>query len=232
MLSFGRTRPQDYPEKSGFALRRERECGHRRHCAGAPGPAGATPAGTAVAAAPLKGVRQQVNWRYVVGTFAVRIPVTTRRIMLPLEQDTLAIFKWRLAQWPPTDRWYPVLLRYIDYISRRVDGLGGNASTIQPSPWGAHPPGEQREPGPKRHRRRHARTGKIAGLIFDHFGDFKGFELETDHGEHIYLSREKEVERLADRAWRDRLRITVWADDETPHRPHTIVIRTPPAAFG
>src|SRR6516225_2432968 len=31
MLSGGPTTPQDYPEKSGFARRRERECGHRRH---------------------------------------------------------------------------------------------------------------------------------------------------------------------------------------------------------
>jgi hypothetical protein len=29
------TTPQDYPENSGFAPRRERECGHRRHCADA-----------------------------------------------------------------------------------------------------------------------------------------------------------------------------------------------------
>src|SRR6266853_1095054 len=35
LLGSGRTTPQDYPENSGFAPRRERECGHRRHCAGA-----------------------------------------------------------------------------------------------------------------------------------------------------------------------------------------------------
>src|ERR1700731_2354876 len=35
MLRAGPTTPQDYPERSGFAPRRERECGHRRHCAGA-----------------------------------------------------------------------------------------------------------------------------------------------------------------------------------------------------
>ena len=33
MLDCGLTTPQDYPEKSGFAPRRERECGHRRHWA-------------------------------------------------------------------------------------------------------------------------------------------------------------------------------------------------------
>ena len=31
MLGCGPTTPQDYPERSGFAPRRERECGHRRH---------------------------------------------------------------------------------------------------------------------------------------------------------------------------------------------------------
>src|SRR5438270_4517231 len=35
VLRCGRTTPQGYPEKSGFAPRRERECGHRRHWAGA-----------------------------------------------------------------------------------------------------------------------------------------------------------------------------------------------------
>src|SRR5438105_6710592 len=33
MLRTGPTTLEDYPEKSGFARRQERECGHRRHCA-------------------------------------------------------------------------------------------------------------------------------------------------------------------------------------------------------
>jgi hypothetical protein len=35
MLGSPPTTPQDYPERSGFAARREREWGHRRHCADA-----------------------------------------------------------------------------------------------------------------------------------------------------------------------------------------------------
>ena len=35
MLGSPPTTPQDYPERTGFAARRERECGHRRHCADA-----------------------------------------------------------------------------------------------------------------------------------------------------------------------------------------------------
>ncbi len=45
------------------------------------------------------------NWRYVVGTFAVRIPVVKADVMLPLEENTLAIMKWRLSQMAPTNRW-------------------------------------------------------------------------------------------------------------------------------
>jgi hypothetical protein len=53
--------------------------------------------------------KKMVNWRYVTGSFAVRIPATTAKVMLPLEEDNLAIMKWRLTQMLPTNRWYPVL---------------------------------------------------------------------------------------------------------------------------
>jgi hypothetical protein len=76
-----------------------------------------------------------------------------------------------------------------------------------------------------------AYTGKIAGLIFDHFGDFEGFLLETEEGERTFHSREKEIEQLAKRAWRERLRITVSAERDQRHRPLTIIIRQPPAPF-
>jgi hypothetical protein len=77
------------------------------------------------------------TYRYVVGTFQVKIPVTTADVMLPAEENTLAIMKWRLQRMAPSSRWYPVLNRYIDYISARVDGLGGDSKSIPPSPNGA-----------------------------------------------------------------------------------------------
>jgi hypothetical protein len=162
------------------------------------------------------------NWRYIVGTFAVRIPVTHANIMLPPEENTLAIMKWRLEQMSPKNRWYPVLLRYISYIGARVDGLAGNSTSILPSPDGAQP---------SRHiSKRQEYTGKVAGLIYDHFGDFVGFMLDDGKREHKFFSREKDVERLVERAWRERLRLTIWADCEK-HRPCSIIIREPPAHF-
>jgi len=174
--------------------------------------------------------KRTTNWRSVTGNFAVRIPVTTGKRMLPLEEDTLAIMKWRLAQWPRGVRWYPVLLRYIEYISRRVDGLGGDSSAVRPSPWGAHPAPEKDGTGEKHHRR-HEHTGKVTGLIFDRFGDFEGFELDTESGERTYLSREKEIKILAERAWRERLRITVWSEWHDSRRPLSIIVREPPVPF-
>jgi len=49
-------------------------------------------------------------------------------------------------------------------------------------------------------------TGKVAGLVFDHFGDFEGFLLQDLHGgEHRFDSRELEIRQLVHRAWADRI---------------------------
>jgi len=90
--------------------------------------------------------------------------------------------------------------------------------------------GAPRHPEPEGEERQ-AFTGKIAGLIFDRFGDFEGFLLDTEDGERRFFSREKEIEALAERAWRDRLRITVWVERHEPHRPLSIIIRQPLASF-
>lgn len=157
------------------------------------------------------------NWRYVVGTFAVQIPVTTARVMLPVEENTLAILSWRLAQMDPTNRWVPVLKRYIGYIKNRIDGLGGNSTTIMPSPYGAKP---RPRPG------RHEHTGKIEALIYDRFGDFEGFRLLTEHGEwHHYYSHETEVEAVIYRAWENRSVVTITAEVTKPELPVSIILR-------
>jgi hypothetical protein len=82
-------------------------------------------------------VKSTTNWRYVTGTFLITIPVSTPSVMLPLEEDTLAILKWRFGLMDPGDIWRPVMGRYIHYVSGRVAGLGGNPISIRPSPGGA-----------------------------------------------------------------------------------------------
>lgn len=40
-----------------------------------------------------KAAQAEPNWRYVIGTFQVKIPVSTADAILPDEENTLAIFK-------------------------------------------------------------------------------------------------------------------------------------------
>jgi hypothetical protein len=166
----------------------------------------------------------------VTGAFQIKIPVTTEDLLLPSEENTLAIMKARLAAMSPAYRWYPVLKRYIEYVSGRVDGSGGNASAIPPSlegfPAKGHGKGHEHD---DEQVRKH--TGKIAGLIFDRFGDFEGFLLDTEDGETKFFSREKDMKDLAERAWRERLRITVWREDDERHRPLRVVVHDPPVPF-
>jgi hypothetical protein len=106
----------------------------------------------------------------------------------PAEENTLAIMKARLAAMAPTDRWYPVLLRYIGLIAGRVQGLGGDPGKIPPSFGGAPiailTGGTHGHRDHGEHHDEHRYTGMIAGLLFDHFGDFVGFEPDTCEREH------------------------------------------------
>lgn len=116
--------------------------------------------------------RQLSQWRYIIGTFQVKIPVTTSEVMLLPEENTLAIMKWRLQQMMPTNRWYLVLKRYIELISERIKGLGGNPDAIPPSPIGA-----PLEPSRSCDELVEFR-GKVMEVSFDCFGDLEGFVLD------------------------------------------------------
>jgi hypothetical protein len=165
------------------------------------------------------------NWRYVVGTFQVKIPVQPGETLLAPEENTLAIMKRRLSEMSPSDRWYPVMERYISYIAARVDGLGGDAGAIPPSPGGYIGP----TPFPLPTGDTEEYTGKVAGIVFDRFGDFEGFLLLTEAGfERSFRSRETEIEALVRFAWRDRVVISVIVRAGEPHVPVSIVLRWAP----
>ena len=166
------------------------------------------------------------NWRYVTGTFQVKIPVNTDEKLLHAEENTLAIFKWRLEHFTPGSRWRPVLERYIEYLSKRVDGFGGSAVAIKPSLTGFHPEGEGGEEGEGGFEKLLGTIGKVSGLIYDHFGDFEGFWLELEDGrERRYLSSEHQIENLVRRAWMERILIAVQAEPHQPHRPRSVIYR-------
>jgi hypothetical protein len=170
------------------------------------------------------------GWKRVIGTFQISIPVHSKQVLLEPEERLLSVLRWILESVPTSDRWYPVFRRFVDEIANRVRGLGGDPGHILPSPTGEGVPRPERPEKPEREARR-AFTGKIAGLIFDHFGDFEGFLLETEEETRKFLSREQEVAELAERAWSQRLRITVLSEIDEPERPMTIIVRQPPSPF-
>jgi hypothetical protein len=145
------------------------------------------------------------NWRYVTGTFQVKVPVTTPQMMLRLEEDTLAIMKWRLQVMAQSSRWYPVLQRYISYLSERVEGLGGDPNAIPASPEGAPiKDGAVQDLV--------AYTGKVIEVIYDCFGEFEGFVLSDCGDMHTFKTRERAIGEIALRACRQRLLLSVYTE--------------------
>jgi hypothetical protein len=146
------------------------------------------------------------NWRYVVGTFQVRIPVRTADVLLSPEENTLAVLKWRLQNMSPSNRWYPVLKRYIAYVGARVDGLGGDSTAIPPTLEGIPPKGVPGKDG-------RVHTGKVCEVLYDCFGDFDGFVLEACCNErHVFRSRQAGIGNVVLLACERRLTVSVWLD--------------------
>lgn len=187
------------------------------------------PPGITVHAAAIEAavVVQRINWRHVVGAFQLTIPVQTKNALLVPEMRLLSVLRWIAERMAISDRWYPIFKRYLGIVEGRVTSLGGDPGTIQPSPSGDG----GAKPHPPKGGERECHTGKISGLIYDRFGDFEGFILHTEDYERQYFSREKDMAVLAERAWRERLRITVCAERHAPRQAATIIIHEPPVPF-
>jgi hypothetical protein len=143
------------------------------------------------------------EWRYMTGAFQVKIPVSTPEAMLPAEENTLAILKWRLQAKAPSDRWRPVLERYIGETAGRVRGLGGDPDKIPPSLKGA--PIAVLVP---EHRTTEF-MGKVSRITFDCHGDFEAFVLDGWGAHYAFETRDPGLGDLILRAFRARFRLLV-----------------------
>ena len=184
------------------------------------------------------------NWRYIVGSFMVRIPVAKPVTIRPIEKNIYSILSWRLTQMDPGNRWIPVLERYLGLIRGRLTGIGVDPGSVTPSPWGSygpppthgkgtgHAPGEPGEgifgKGGLFGRDRDF-IGKIEGVIYDRFGDFEAFVLFTETGlERTFFSREAEIESLVRYAWLERVVVAVVTEPHAPERPVNVVLLRAP----
>jgi hypothetical protein len=146
------------------------------------------------------------------------------------EERDLSVLLWIGEAIPHTSRWQATFQRYLEGIKDRVRAFGGDPGEIGPSPTGDGK-GQRPPHKPPEGEKQNAYTGKISGLIFDRFGDFEGFLLDTEDGERKYFSRERDLANLAERAWHERLRITVLSERDEPHRPLRIIVHQPPVSF-
>ncbi len=150
------------------------------------------------------------NWRYVTGTFQVKIPVTTAQVMLRPDEDALAVMKWRLQSMSPSNRWHLVLTRYIEYVSARIIGLGGNPNAIPPSPNGALITGGGTDVV--------VFTGKVIEIIYDCSGRLEAFVLNDCGNLHTFQTREPEIGEIALRACREQLFLSVHVEGGYQHQ--------------
>ncbi len=69
-------------------------------------------------------------------------------------------------------------------------------------------------------------SGKVSGLLYDHFGDAEGFTLETYGGAHVrFFSREAAVMQIAHKAWRKRFVVTVMTLSGTRRQVRRLLVR-------
>jgi hypothetical protein len=147
--------------------------------------------------------------------------VTTGDRILPSELTTLAIMKWRLEQMSPSNRWHPVLVRYIKYLSDRVDGLGGNSRAVPPSLTYV-PALPLPHPGPERQQEH---CGKVCEVLFDCHGDFTGFVLDDCCERRLFESCSKNVGELALKACRYGMTLCVSVDGKDRKKIRKLAIK-------
>ena len=161
--------------------------------------------------------------RRMLGSFQITVPVSIKEDLLDPAEQLLATMRWVAQSKPPGDRWRPVLDRFLAQLAERVEGFGGDPSKIKPSPTGFPSEGPGTPPDAA------SFTGKVDALLYDHFGDFEAFILETLHGRKISIrSREAAVERLVERAWRERILLTAHVAAHHHERLISLALIGPP----
>jgi hypothetical protein len=160
-----------------------------------------------------------IGWRTATGVFQLALKVRNETETRPLIAQKLAVLRWIFETIPASSRWHPVFVRYLGALENQFVALGGKPGEIAPSPTGLWPTG--RGFG----EFRNGIAGKIEGLVFDHFGDFEGFVLESEDAERFhFFSRETGIERVAQRAMTERLRVTVIPEERNDRLPRRIIL--------
>jgi hypothetical protein len=154
---------------------------------------------------------QPFSYRAATGTFQLALEVVDSTETRRKVERNLTYLRSVYNAIPAINRWHPIFERYIGALAAQVNSLGGDGNATGSCGLDtAHI------------------VGKIDGLIYDHFGDFVGFILETESGRRFeFFSREGHVFDVAKQAWCDRLRVTVTPEADDADRPRRLVLHPP-----
>jgi hypothetical protein len=172
----------------------------------------------------------QYAWRRTSGIFKLTIPVDTKTELLDTEERYYAILQFIAKSIPSSSRWFPIFERYLKQVARRVKGFGGDPVLILPSGIGALP-GEGKRPEPCGGDHLTKFVGKVAGLVYDHFGDFDGFTLEEGCDQvRRFRSRGCRMALVLREAWKDRATVTVLTDSRDESCPIEVIVGGEPSS--
>jgi hypothetical protein len=166
-------------------------------------------------------MRRPRSGRRIVGSFQFSVLVQTRREILPIVERALGNLRRIIGRIPSANRWHPVIERYLSQVATRVTALEGPDHGVHGGGDGGRPGHEGGREGHPEHGLRF--EGKIAGIRFDNFGDFEGFWLKTRDGMREFSSRERDMETIVTRAWREQIALMVTTEAHESHEPLSIV---------
>ncbi len=154
----------------------------------------------------VEGGDRTVNFsrRRVLGAFRLNVVVKSGEPLLRKLVRNLAVLRYVFQAIPRADSWHPVFVRYLSQLGDQIAGLGVDPSLIPASPDDPGIPGQVHVVSQPQDI-----TGKVQEVLFDCFGDFKGFVLETCSGRHAIKCHEKGVAEIVLRACRERCTVTV-----------------------
>jgi hypothetical protein len=191
---------------------------------------------TGPAASAAASTRKPRPARHIVGSFQFSILVQTRHEVLPRSERTLHNLQRVMSTIPSENRWFPVVKRYLSQVAARVKALGGGDGDGDGDEGGGKTGGGQPGAGGHDHDHDHEHgerrlrfEGKIAGVRYDNFGDFEGFWLRMRDGMREFSSRERDMQALVTRAWREQFAVLVITEKDEPHEPLSVVLLRAPA---
>jgi Zinc carboxypeptidase len=166
-----------------------------------------------------------LSQRKVLGAFRMTTVVSRGEPLLSRLVRNLAVLRYIFQAIPASDSWHPVFDRYISQLGEQVKGLGVDPAQIPPSVDDPGIPGHGR---PHPHRDIHCTTGKVSEVIFNCFGDFEGFVLESCAEVRRFRSLEAAIGELVLRACRERLWISVRVEQGRENRICEIIVKSGP----